>query len=73
MADRQNEISTLNSLIATLIDSINGYEDAAANARCEPFPANLPRPRGRAPAGRRGSACRSAPARRANPRRAARS
>ena len=32
MADRQNEISTLNTLISTLIDSINGYEDAAANS-----------------------------------------
>ncbi len=37
MADRQNEISTLNSLIATLIDSINGYEDAAANADASRF------------------------------------
>jgi uncharacterized protein (TIGR02284 family) len=32
MTDRQDEISTLNTLIATLIDSINGYEDAAANS-----------------------------------------
>ena len=30
--DRQTEISTLNTLLATLIDSINGYEDAAANS-----------------------------------------
>jgi uncharacterized protein (TIGR02284 family) len=29
--DRQDEISTLNTLITTLIDSVNGYEDAAAN------------------------------------------
>ena len=28
---RQDEISTLNTLIATLIDSITGYEDSAAN------------------------------------------
>jgi uncharacterized protein (TIGR02284 family) len=32
MADRQDEISTLNSLISTTIDSITGYEDAAANS-----------------------------------------
>ena len=32
MTDRQDEISTLNTLIATLIDSINGYEDAASNS-----------------------------------------
>ena len=32
MTDRQDEISTLNTLIATLIDSITGYEDAAANS-----------------------------------------
>ena len=31
MADRDNEITTLNTLIATLIDSVTGYEDAAAN------------------------------------------
>jgi uncharacterized protein (TIGR02284 family) len=30
--DRKDEISTLNTLIATLIDSVNGYEDAAANS-----------------------------------------
>jgi uncharacterized protein (TIGR02284 family) len=29
MNDRQDEISTLNSLIATTIDSINGYEESA--------------------------------------------
>jgi uncharacterized protein (TIGR02284 family) len=28
---RQDEISTLNTLIATLIDSVTGFEDAAAN------------------------------------------
>lgn len=28
---KTGEIATLNSLIATLIDSINGYEDSAAN------------------------------------------
>ena len=33
MADNvSSEITTLNTLIATLIDSITGYEDAAANA-----------------------------------------
>ena len=32
MNDRQDEVSTLNTLIATLIDSITGYEDAAANS-----------------------------------------
>ncbi|HKX91736.1 MAG TPA: PA2169 family four-helix-bundle protein [Sphingomicrobium sp.] len=32
MNDRKDEISTLNTLIATLIDSVNGYEDAAANS-----------------------------------------
>ena len=32
MPDRQAEISTLNSLITTLIDSVNGYEDAAASS-----------------------------------------
>ena len=31
MFDRKEEISTLNTLIATLIDSVTGYEDAAAN------------------------------------------
>src|SRR5436305_13212250 len=31
MTDRQDEISTLNTLIATLIDSITGYEEAASN------------------------------------------
>jgi uncharacterized protein (TIGR02284 family) len=37
MADRQDEISTLNTLTATLIDSINGYEDAAANSEAGRF------------------------------------
>ena len=31
MTDRKDEISTLNTLITTLIDSITGYEDAATN------------------------------------------
>ena len=31
MADHSSEISTLNTLIATTIDSINGYEDSAKN------------------------------------------
>ena len=30
--DNQSQISTLNSLIETLIDSVTGYEDAASNA-----------------------------------------
>ena len=29
--DRNDEISTLNTLIATTIDSVNGYEDSASN------------------------------------------
>jgi uncharacterized protein (TIGR02284 family) len=37
MADREQEISTLNTLIATLIDSITGYEDAAANSEAGRF------------------------------------
>jgi len=32
VTDRNDEISTLNTLTATLIDSITGYEDAAANS-----------------------------------------
>ena len=32
MTDRKDEISTLNTLIATLIDSINGYEEAAGHS-----------------------------------------
>ena len=32
MTDRQDEIATLNTLIATTIDSITGYEDAASNS-----------------------------------------
>ncbi len=30
--DNQGQITTLNTLIATLIDSVTGYEDAASNA-----------------------------------------
>ena len=37
MIGRQDEISTLNTLIATLIDSITGYEDAAANSEGSRF------------------------------------
>jgi uncharacterized protein (TIGR02284 family) len=37
MADRQDEISTLNTLIATVIDSITGYEDAASNSEAGRF------------------------------------
>jgi uncharacterized protein (TIGR02284 family) len=37
MTERTDEITTLNTLTATLIDSINGYEDAAANAEGSRF------------------------------------
>jgi uncharacterized protein (TIGR02284 family) len=37
MPDRQDEISTLNNLITTLIDSINGYEDAATHSEAGRF------------------------------------
>jgi uncharacterized protein (TIGR02284 family) len=37
MAERQDEISTLNTLIATLIDSINGYEEAASHSEAGRF------------------------------------
>ena len=32
MTERDNQTTALNTLITTLIDSINGYEDAAANS-----------------------------------------
>jgi uncharacterized protein (TIGR02284 family) len=35
MTDRKDEIATLNTLIATMIDSITGYEDAAQNVDSE--------------------------------------
>jgi uncharacterized protein (TIGR02284 family) len=35
--DRKDEISTLNTLLSTLIDSVNGYEDAAANSETGRF------------------------------------
>jgi uncharacterized protein (TIGR02284 family) len=35
--DNQDQITTLNTLTATLIDSINGYEDAAANIESDRF------------------------------------
>jgi uncharacterized protein (TIGR02284 family) len=34
---QQDQISTLNTLTATLIDSINGYEDSAKNIESERF------------------------------------
>ena len=34
---RQDDITALNTLIATLIDSVTGYEDAAANAEGSRF------------------------------------
>ena len=34
---RRDETTTLNTLIATLIDSVTGYEDAAANAEGSQF------------------------------------
>ena len=38
MTDRKNdEITTLNTLTATLIDSVTGYEDAAANSEGHRF------------------------------------
>src|SRR3954447_6696014 len=37
MTDRKDEISTLNTLIATTIDSITGYEDSATNIDNERF------------------------------------
>ncbi len=37
MAEHSTEISTLNTLIATTIDSINGYEDSAKNIDNERF------------------------------------
>jgi len=37
MNDRQEEISTINTLIATLIDSVTGYEDAASNSEAGRF------------------------------------
>jgi uncharacterized protein (TIGR02284 family) len=37
MAERSDEIATLNTLIATTIDSITGYEDSAANIDNERF------------------------------------
>jgi uncharacterized protein (TIGR02284 family) len=37
VTDRNDEISTLNTLTATLIDSITGYEDAAANSEAGRF------------------------------------
>ena len=35
MTDRQDEIATLNTLTTTLIDSVTGFEDAAANLEGE--------------------------------------
>ena len=37
MAEHSSEISTLNSLIATTIDSVNGYENSAENIDNERF------------------------------------
>ena len=37
MSEHSSEISTLNTLIATTIDSINGYEDSAQNIDNERF------------------------------------
>ena len=37
MTEHSTEISTLNTLIATTIDSITGYEDAAANSEAGQF------------------------------------
>ena len=35
--DNQDQVSTLNTLIATLIDSVTGYEDAASNSEAGRF------------------------------------
>ena len=35
--DNQDQVSTLNTLTATLIDSVTGYEDAASNAEAGRF------------------------------------
>ena len=37
MEGRQSEITTLNTLINTLVDSVTGYEDAATNIEGERF------------------------------------
>ena len=37
MFDKNDEISTLNTLTATLIDSVNGYRDAAENTQSSRF------------------------------------
>ena len=37
MIGKQDEITTLNTLITTLIDSVNGYRDAAANIESARF------------------------------------
>ena len=37
-----DEISTLNTLIATTIDSITGYEDAASNIEADRFQRVVP-------------------------------
>ena len=37
MDDRKDEVTTLNTLIATLIDSVTGYEDAASNSEAGRF------------------------------------
>ena len=37
MEGKQSEISTLNTLISTLVDSVTGYEDAAANIEVDGF------------------------------------
>src|SRR3954453_17452091 len=41
MAEHSEQISTLNTLIATTIDSINGYEDSARNIDNERFRENF--------------------------------
>ena len=37
MEGRQSEITTLNTLISTLVDSVTGYEDAASNIEVDRF------------------------------------
>ena len=54
--DHSDEISTLNTLIATTIDSITGYENSAKDIDNQRFARDLPPARRRAPAGCRAAA-----------------
>ena len=66
MTEHSEAISTLNTLIATTIDSVTGYEDSAAEHRQRALPRDLPATRERAAADRRAASGGSpAPRRRA--------